>query len=397
MEEKELNILPKRINLEYINSTFKIEIRQDNKLKETGTGFFIEIEKIKFIMTNNHIITQKMVDSKKNFIMKIKNNTIEIKLDKYKRYIRCFEKPIDITIIEILEEDNIKNEEVKFLEFDLEYCNGYESNFNKDIYSFQYDFGRDIPDLGYGKILRINNHFEFEHNIDTDFGSSGSPIILNENNKVIGIHKGKKGNKKRTNVMSNQGTFLGIIKDKISCDIHKLRYAKNVKSIYNQECNNRILENVYENYDDNCYGNIYETELCKEFNRQLNFCFNDDNNISHNFNEDWNILKRNNVKNKRMISNCKSLKELPDNSEWNTNNIINTSEIFFSKSLKVLPDNSEWNTNNITNMNDMFSNCKSLKELPDISKRNTKKITNMRSRTKKKNYIFVKYIKIMEQ
>ena len=42
---------------------------------------------------------------------------------------------------------------------------------------------------GSGKILDILNNYEFTHNIDTENGSSGSPIILHNSLKVIGIHK----------------------------------------------------------------------------------------------------------------------------------------------------------------------------------------------------------------
>ena len=43
------------------------------------------------------------------------------------------------------------------------------------------------------KILNIMDDYEFKHNIPTDSGSSGCPIILLNNNinlcQVIGIHK----------------------------------------------------------------------------------------------------------------------------------------------------------------------------------------------------------------
>ena len=46
-------------------------------------------------------------------------------------------------------------------------------------------------------------------------------------------------------------------------------------------------------------------------------------------------------------------------------------EVFCNcKSLKELPDISKWNTNLVQSMEKMFYNCKSLKELPDISKWN---------------------------
>ena len=59
--------------------------------------------------------------------------------------------------------------------------------------------------------LAFFNQFssEFQHDISTDVGSSGSPVILLSNSKVIGIHK--KGSKK-----FNLGTFIGVIIDELN-------------------------------------------------------------------------------------------------------------------------------------------------------------------------------------
>ena len=46
-----------------------------------------------------------------------------------------------------------------------------------------------------GKIVNVNN-FSFQHSVDTDFGSSGSPVLLSVNAYVIGIHKAGLRNKK---------------------------------------------------------------------------------------------------------------------------------------------------------------------------------------------------------
>ena len=61
-----------------------------------------------------------------------------------------------------------------------------------------------------GKILKITNTIEFNHNADTDYASSGSPVILFSNNKVIGIHK------KRGSGNYNEGTFIGELIEGLS-------------------------------------------------------------------------------------------------------------------------------------------------------------------------------------
>ena len=85
------------------------------------------------------------------------------------------------------------------------------------------------------KIIDIKE-YEFDHNISTEPGSSGCPILLLSDNinsiKVIGIHKnGDKKNK------INGGTFIGEIIKEIKNDSNK--YLDN---------NNYILAEIYIDY-----------------------------------------------------------------------------------------------------------------------------------------------------
>ena len=79
---------------------------------------------------------------------------------------------------------------------------------NANIFLIEHPNGESAK-YGYGNIGNINN-CEFEHDIETDKGVSGSLIILNNKNinaiKVIGIHKG-------TNYMKslNTSNFIGEI------------------------------------------------------------------------------------------------------------------------------------------------------------------------------------------
>ena len=76
-----------------------------------------------------------------------------------------------ITIIEIKESDEIIKD-IDFLKYDLNYIDGYEQYLNIDIFALQYPKGEDICAAS-GKIIDIFNKYEFKHNIDTDYGSSG--------------------------------------------------------------------------------------------------------------------------------------------------------------------------------------------------------------------------------
>ena len=59
----------------------------------------------------------------------------------------------------------------------------------QDICIFQYPNGGELS-FEKGEIISIND-YEIEHAVSTDYGSSGSPILLLDNLKIIGIHIGK--------------------------------------------------------------------------------------------------------------------------------------------------------------------------------------------------------------
>ena len=73
-----------------------------------------------------------------------------------------------------------------------------------------------------GKIKSINdsNKNEFIHSIGTSDGSSGSPIILIDNFKVIGIQK------ENNNEKNNIGTFIGKFVDEIKNSSEELKSFK---------------------------------------------------------------------------------------------------------------------------------------------------------------------------
>ena len=108
VDTKHAATIPESVTDKLFNSIVRIEIENDR-----GNGFFIEIKEINafFMFTNYHLINQTLVDSKAfiSIYYGKKDNEIKkvIKLDKDERFIKCFEEPIDITVIEILKEDEI--------------------------------------------------------------------------------------------------------------------------------------------------------------------------------------------------------------------------------------------------------------------------------------------------
>ena len=197
--------IPLAIFNEIAKSICKITIKIEGNKDNYGTGFFMKInDSSNFLITNYHIINEGI--KTENIEISIYNNKI-MKLDLNNRNNKYFPKPKDITLIEIKSVDEIYNY-IKFLNYDKNYTNGYNIYKDLDIFSIHCPYGESFT-CGSGKITSINN-YEFYHNIPTDNGSSGCPILLLNNNmdliKVIGIHK-------EANITKNVncGTFIGEI------------------------------------------------------------------------------------------------------------------------------------------------------------------------------------------
>ena len=179
-----------------------------------GSGFFIRLfmddkEPLLALMTNEHIITEKMIKDKEEVEVYYNNQQKRIKiiLNNEHRFIQCFkDMKIDCTIVEILLDDNI-NEDY-FLVPNLDYNDeNYKSLFDKMIYIVQFPKG--IFGYSKGKITDIFG-YEFNHKANTDHGSSGSPIFLIQSTQVIGIHKaGSEG------IGINYGDFIFPIINRI--------------------------------------------------------------------------------------------------------------------------------------------------------------------------------------
>jgi len=167
-------------------------------------------DSLKYLITNYHVLNPDNINE--NIELEIWNNK-KMKLEINNRIIKYFKMPKDITIVEIKEYDDIYKD-IEFLVYDKNYIdNGYNIYKNVDIFSIEHPLGKDAV-CASGTIIDINN-YEFDHNISTDKGSSGSPIILLNNNmniiQVIGIHKNSDPKHK-----INGGTFIGEIFNEIN-------------------------------------------------------------------------------------------------------------------------------------------------------------------------------------
>ena len=172
----------------------------------------------KFYINKNKIIKVSLNDDKITKIIKIYNE--ERKIYSSKKY--------DITIIEIIQNDNIND--VNYLIIDE---NIYKENSEiylegKTIYDLSYPNGNKSS-VSYGIISQLDEN-NIYHLCNTDKGSSGSPLLNLENNKVIGIHKGES-----SHFEFNKGTLLykpitEFIDENKSNDINNKKINNNKKN-----------------------------------------------------------------------------------------------------------------------------------------------------------------------
>lgn len=253
--EKKINNSPEPVSIsgtktilnQLINSICKIKIQATN-----GTGFFCRIPSnnnnpIDYLMTNYHVIDKTYYNLNKEINLFLNDEKQLISLNTGIKRKTYFNEEFDLTLIEIKENDNINN----FIELDENIFKEKENVYyeHKSIYSLQYPKGKNAV-VSYGLINKIED-FSIKHTCTTDYGSSGSPILNLENNKVIGIHR------KGSNVFDfNIGTFLkfplnDFFEKNKNNMINKFNYTMNIKNnnqpqinkIFHQNSNNNIIEN----------------------------------------------------------------------------------------------------------------------------------------------------------
>ena len=139
-----------------------------------------------------------------------------------------YSEEYDITFIE-LKTTEIEQNNINFLELDDDDCNNYENLENglkmKTLYILHYPKGT-CPSISFGKIVEIYTNYSFFHLCNTEGGSSGSPILLKNNKKVIGIHIGGSKEKEKP---YNIGCFLKDFINKINEEYKKTKKLVKLK------------------------------------------------------------------------------------------------------------------------------------------------------------------------
>ena len=362
----------KTILNQLINCICKIENKKGN-----GTGFFCSInEKLKVLITNNHIINEEIIKANES-IRVLLNDDKDFKIINLKNKKYYTNEKYDTTIIEISpENENIS----KFLELDEEIIQISKEN-PKSAYILQYpniNLYQQKAAVSYGIIKNIEEEYNIIHYCCTENGSSGSPILNLLNNKLIGIHK---ESFKTKNL--NRGTLLSYpIKEYLKKYFPNLiiepelrNYNKNNEinltlKIENKDINKKIYflnkDNDKFNKDEEYKDSIeYYNKLLNE--SKIEIFLNDQKYDNKKYfqpkKEDLYEIKlkfASNITNMSyMFYGCSNLTKI-DLSSFDTENVINMSNIFYDCSNLIKMDLSSLKINNIINMSFMFYNCSNL-------------------------------------
>ena len=390
------------------------------KKGQSATGFFCLIpfpdktSQLRTLITNNHVLGESEIDIGSKITFSLNKEDKFIKIDDSRRVYT--NKKYDITIIELKISDGIKND--SYLEIDdpifKDAVNLKEEYRGKSVYLLHFPNGGEA-EKSEGKIKSISeDNYNFEHLCETDYGSSGSPILNLNNNKLIGIHKGAAKNGKNWNlgtlikkpIEEFKQKFLNnnnyIIKSYNNVDISNINNdVKNIDDNKNDEDDNFYLLDI--NNDQSLENNSEEDiidEISIEYRKQY-IDFRDNfynwvvklgmNETISEYKIFGEIFVKNNIDKCSIIYKgreyklCSYLKDVINENIDNQftiklkgiRKITDCSYMFFGcLSLYSFPDIAKWDTKNITNMALMFGACKTLKSLPDISNWNTQNVTN---------------------
>lgn len=168
------NIAKSTCIIEYINNNKRIK----------GTGFLVELpipnsnNPMKGLMTNNHILDHKILLKKEiSLSFDLENKSFNL----YPNDHLIFSDPfLDVTFIKL------KDEELEELGLDCLEIHE-EKSITTGAFIVQYPNGKNLS-IAQGKI-KSRWGYNIFHTVSTDHGSSGGPLVLINNNKIIGIHK----------------------------------------------------------------------------------------------------------------------------------------------------------------------------------------------------------------
>ena len=153
--------IPLRKAIELSKSICKITFINNKNQEIYGTGFFMLYKNLKCLISVYHIINENLINKSIEIEIYNNNNNKKYNLELKSRFIKFFKQPKDISIVEIKDSDGIKD--IEYLNYDLNYKEGYSQYKGKEVLSLGYPLGKELSDES-GEIINING-YEFEHNI----------------------------------------------------------------------------------------------------------------------------------------------------------------------------------------------------------------------------------------
>ena len=196
----------KKILEQMENYICKIIIDKDTK----GTGFLCKIplhgdnKLAPVLITNNNVINDDILARKKDItIESFCTSSIKKKKLNLSNRTAYNNKKLGISIIEIVNKDGFKNINMFELDEDMLSSGKTDKFIDKSIYMIHSNQETLYVSYGLVNYIEKNQSYNFMHTCKAFNGSSGSPILNLENNKIIGIHSS-------TNVNINEGFFLNF-------------------------------------------------------------------------------------------------------------------------------------------------------------------------------------------
>ena len=388
-----------------------------------GTGFFVQIpddsDFMPVLITTNSIIGEDEIANAKEIKILIneEGKKREFEIDKKRK--RYTNQKLDIAIIELAKRDGINNyldlddSIVEFLKNKKEISSSFGEIYSSEsLYALNCPKGKHVF-VSYSVPPKINKE-EILHKCNVKAGSTGAPLLLSKNQKVIGIHTGyneenemNKGlliiyalseflklNDKEMKIIRDDA-FLNemVIKydvkedDEEKIKLFGSRFIENNKNkcklvIRGKE--QEIFEYLTLTNNMRKKGSVEITlkEIKKITN--MSYMFGEETftngcwslSPTSNFSK-WDTQKVTDMSG--MFAGCQKLTAIPKISKWSTENVTDMSYMFsYCNSLESLPDLSNWNTGNVTDMRYMFSDCNKLSSMTNISKWNVENVVDIR-------------------
>ena len=182
---------------------------------------------MKVLLTCNHVLKENLIKNNSTITFKHQDTIKNLNINE-KRFV-CTNEELDYTCIQILNEDNLDD----YFQIDTNINQDPKEIYKNELFAiYQCPEGNDVS-LSEGKIEEFKSDGVIWHNISTDKGSSGGPLILSKNLNVVGIHRGGNSTKELNNAI-----FIKNVLDDINQKLSKQKSNINPIGTYEYEGKN---------------------------------------------------------------------------------------------------------------------------------------------------------------